>query len=103
MQPTADADKFAIRELVENWALWRDAGDWEKDRLDVVDPADTLSLDPALLARFPAGYRHLGYLQTKAGFTVKTGLPRLTGEAVTRLYDEGAEWLDGSPAPGEPR
>jgi hypothetical protein len=21
-----DADRFAIRELVENWALWRDAG-----------------------------------------------------------------------------
>jgi hypothetical protein len=30
VQPTADADRFAIRELVENWALWRDAGDWER-------------------------------------------------------------------------
>jgi len=56
-----------------------------------------------LLARFPVGYRHLGYLQTKAGFTVKTGLPGLTGEAVTRLYGEGAGWLGGSPSPGEPR
>jgi hypothetical protein len=25
-------DKLAIRELVENWALWRDAGDWERFR-----------------------------------------------------------------------
>src|SRR4030067_2358922 len=24
------ADKLAIREVVENWALWRDAGDWER-------------------------------------------------------------------------
>lgn len=24
------ADRFAIRELVENWALWRDAGDWDR-------------------------------------------------------------------------
>ncbi|HEY5412012.1 MAG TPA: nuclear transport factor 2 family protein [Caulobacteraceae bacterium] len=24
------ADRFAIRELVENWAVWRDAGDWER-------------------------------------------------------------------------
>jgi hypothetical protein len=55
-----------------------------------------------LLDRFPAGYRHLGYLQTKAGFTVKTGLPGLTGEAVRRLYVEGAGWLDGSPSAGEP-
>jgi hypothetical protein len=23
-------DRFAIRELVENWAVWRDAGDWER-------------------------------------------------------------------------
>lgn len=25
-------DKLAIRELVENWAIWRDAGDWEHFR-----------------------------------------------------------------------
>src|SRR5262245_25942947 len=50
-----------------------------------------LTLDPALLARFPVGHRHLGYLQTRAGFTVKTGLPGLTGEAIMRLYDEGAK------------
>ena len=23
-------DKLAIREVIENWALWRDAGDWER-------------------------------------------------------------------------
>jgi hypothetical protein len=48
---------------------------YEKDRLDAVDPAATLSLDPKLLARFRAGYRHLGYLQAKNGFTVKPGCP----------------------------
>ena len=25
-------ERLAIRELVENWALWRDAGDWERFR-----------------------------------------------------------------------
>jgi hypothetical protein len=24
------ADRYAIRELVENWAVWRDAGDWDR-------------------------------------------------------------------------
>jgi hypothetical protein len=24
------AERFAIREVVENWAVWRDAGDWER-------------------------------------------------------------------------
>src|ERR671936_2207512 len=23
-------DRLAIRDLVENWAVWRDAGDWER-------------------------------------------------------------------------
>jgi hypothetical protein len=25
-------DRLAIRDLIENWALWRDAGDWERFR-----------------------------------------------------------------------
>lgn len=28
----ASADRFAIRELVENWAIYRDSGDWERFR-----------------------------------------------------------------------
>ena len=116
MLPAVDADRFAIRELVENWALWRDAGDWERFAA-VWHPTDgwmtaTWFQGPApdFIAAsrqgFDAGVSilgHLGYLQAKAGFTVKTGLPGLTGEAVTRLYGEGAGWLDGSPSPGEPR
>jgi hypothetical protein len=27
---TADTDRLAIRDVVENWALWRDAGDWDR-------------------------------------------------------------------------
>ena len=26
----AAADRQAIREVIENWALWRDAGDWDR-------------------------------------------------------------------------
>jgi hypothetical protein len=65
--------------------------------------AATLDLDPELLARLPVGYRHLGYLQTKAGFTVHAGLPGLTGPVVQRLYNEGTKWLAGSASPGDPR
>jgi hypothetical protein len=24
------ADRVAIRDVIENWAIWRDAGDWER-------------------------------------------------------------------------
>lgn len=76
-----------------NWTIARRQLIYEKDRLDVIDPAASLTLDTALLNRFPIGYRHLAYLQTKAGFTVKGGLPGLTGTAVEQLYSAGAKWL----------
>jgi hypothetical protein len=44
----------------------------------------------------------LDYLQTKASFTMKPGLPGLTGAAVEQLYGEGAEWLERSDEPGVP-
>jgi hypothetical protein len=84
------------------WGIVRRQPIYEKDRMDPVDPAAKLALDPARLAMFPEGYRHLGYLQSKVGFTVKTGLPGLRGPAVDRLYAEGAAWLAGSPTPGVP-
>ena len=84
------------------WGIVRRQPIYEKDRLDPVDPGARLTLDPARLASFPEGYRHLGYLQSKVGFTVKTGLPGLRGPAVDKVYAEGAAWLAGSPTPGVP-
>jgi len=196
---TAAADRVALRELIENWAVWRDAGDWErfrsvwhddgrmmatwwqgpaaefirvsregfargvrilhflggtsidlaenraiaqtkmtisqradvdgvacdvvctgrfydfferrsgrwglvlrqpiyeKDRLDPIDPAAKLVLDPELLGRFPDGYRHLAYLQTRIGYDVKPDMPGLTGPEVEALYARGQRWLAGEP------
>lgn len=68
---------------------------YEKDRLDPIDPAAQLELDPELLGRFPAGYRHLGYVQTGLGFEVKRDMPGLTGPEVEQLYNRGARWLAG--------
>ena len=68
---------------------------YEKDRLDPIDPAATLRLDPDLLARFPSGYRHLAYVQTQLGFEVKRDMPGLVGPGVQRLYRRGADWLAG--------
>ena len=51
------------------------------------------SKDETLLSQFPEGYRHLAYLQTQIGFTVKRDMPTLKGPAVERLYAAGAAWL----------
>jgi hypothetical protein len=84
------------------WAIVRRQPIYEKDRLDPVSPGVRLDLDAELLARFPEGYRHLGYLQTKAGFSVRLGLPGLRGPEVENLYAEGRAWLAGSATPGTP-
>ena len=84
------------------WGIVRRQPVYEKDRLDPVDPAAQLSLDPKLLGSFPAGYRHLAYLQFQLGYQIAPGLPGLRGPAVDVLYREGRDWLDGSPRPGVP-
>jgi SnoaL-like protein len=79
------------------WGLVLRQPIYEKDRMDPVDPAQRLTLDPALLQRFPEGYRHLAYLQTQIGFTVKPDMPGLKGPEVEALYARGRTWLAGRP------
>jgi hypothetical protein len=68
---------------------------YEKDRLDSVDPAAKLVLETELLNSFPEGYRHLAYIQTKIGYTVKRDMPGLKGAEVEALYARGGRWLKG--------
>ena len=83
------------------WAIVRRQPIYERDRLDVVDPASSLDLDPDVLSSFPPGYRHLAYAQEQVGYKVMKDLPGLTGPAVEKLYLEGRSWLSGSASPGE--
>lgn len=83
------------------WGIVRRQPIYEKDRLDPVDSSAVLKLDLNLLARFPEGYRHLAYLQSKNGMTIKGDLPGLHGAAVEKVYAEGKAWLAGSQEPGK--
>jgi hypothetical protein len=51
-----------------------------------------------LLAGFPEGYRHLAYLQTKNGFTIKLDLPQLKGPWSWRSTRTAARGYDGAPS-----
>lgn len=79
------------------WGLVLRQPIYERDRLDPVDPAASPTLDRDLLARFPEGYRHLAYLQTRIGYRVKPDMPGLIGPEVERLYADGEAWLAGGP------
>ena len=86
--------------------LERRAGKWgmclrqpiyEKDRMDPIAPCAAIELDQEVLDAFPAGYRHLAYLQSQVGYPVKKDMPGLKGPEVEALYATGTDWLAGKP------
>jgi hypothetical protein len=85
------------------WGIVRRQPIYEKDRMDPVDPALRVTLDPDRLRAFPEGYQHLAYLQVEQGFDVKPGLPGLTGPAVETLLAQGRAWLAGTSGTGIPQ
>ena len=89
-----------IERRAGRWGLVLRQPIYEKDRLDPIDPAAKLVLDKALLERFPEGYRHLAYIQTRIGYKVKPDMPGLKGAEVEALYARGNAWLAGGPIRG---
>ena len=77
------------------WKLLHRQPIYEKDRIDPVDSTAVVKLDSQALAGFPEGYRHLAYIQTRIGYTVKMDMPMLKGPVVDELYARGARWLAG--------
>lgn len=77
------------------WGLLLRQPIYERDRIAPVDPNASVHLDPALLGRFPEGYRHLAYLQTRNGQSVKRDMPGLAGPELDALYRRGEAWLAG--------
>jgi hypothetical protein len=82
----------------DRWGLVLRQPIYEKDRLDPVEPGATLQLDAELLYRFPEGYRHLAYLQSRIGYIIKPDMPGLKGREVEALYQRGRAWLAGGTA-----
>jgi hypothetical protein len=86
-----------IEKRADRWGVVLRQPIYEKDRVDPVDPAAELVIDQTKLAEFPQGYRHLAYIQTQIGYTVKRDMPQLTGPEVDALYARGKAWLGGAP------
>jgi hypothetical protein len=78
------------------WCIQKRIPVYEKDRIDAVDPAATLTLDRDLLATFAEGYRHLAYVQAQGGATLPQGLIEPKSGAEQSLYEDGARWLEHS-------
>lgn len=79
------------------WRIARRSVIYEQDRVDPVDPGTRLVLDRALLERFPDGYRHLAYVQTRAGATVAADLPTGLADSQKKMIKEARAWLAAAP------
>ena len=84
-----------LEKVDDRWALLLRQPVYELDSLSTVDPGQSLSLDPDLLARFPEGYRHLAYLQTRMGFEVSRTMPGTRGLEIEALKHNSRRWLAG--------
>jgi hypothetical protein len=78
------------------WAIVYRQPIYEKDRIDPVDPSQSVSLDLQLLNGFPSGYRHLAYIQSKLGYEIRGVRPGLKGPEVESVYARGRKWLEGA-------
>jgi hypothetical protein len=72
---------------------------YEKDKLLPVDPRKVPELDDEKLAKFPPGYRYLGYCQEEVmGVKVKLDMPGHRSQcdpAHDKLYWQTKQWLEG--------
>jgi hypothetical protein len=88
------SDRRAIRNFWIGWSGMMTAT-WVQDTLVPVSPSAKLTLAPDLQAWFPAGYRHLTYIQTRIGYKVKPHIPGLTVPDFEKPYAKGWDWLAG--------
>jgi hypothetical protein len=79
------------------WRIVRRSVIYEMDRIDALEPGARLELDREQLERYPEGYRHLAYLQMRAGTKVAQGLPTADPESQRMLLREARAWLAAAP------
>ena len=85
--------------------LLQSAGKWriqarepvyDKDSLRAVDPAQSLVLDAKELAKYPAGFRHLAYVQASEGLSITLSIPDPYSPEEQAVYAKGHAWLQGA-------
>ena len=85
----------ALERRGDRWGIVLRQPVYEMDRMIPLDPGAKLELKREILDLFPAGYRHLAYLQTLMGFQVNRNLPGTRGPEIAALNSRMQRWLSG--------
>ncbi|MES2941787.1 MAG: nuclear transport factor 2 family protein [Pseudomonadota bacterium] len=78
------------------WRIQSRVPVYEKDAIRAVHPGQELDIDPERLARFPAHYQYLAYLQSLGGATITPGLPAPNSPEEHSLRQSDLAWLDAA-------
>lgn len=85
-------DRFVRHE--GRWLIKMRTPIYDRDRMDVVHPGSTLSIDPERLAGYPSEYKYMSYLNDALGVApANLTLPTGQSAAEAQLRAEGAAWL----------
>ena len=87
----------ALEKREGRWGIVLRQPVYELDQVIPHQPGVPVDFDRDLLATFPEGYRHLGYVQTQMGMTVDRKLPGTRGPEIEQLNRRMRRWLDGEP------
>jgi len=87
--------RFIDRFVKENgkWGIHHRRTIYDKDRMDLVTPGEAPSIDTAELQSYAEGYRHLAYLQKRAGRGLTPDTPTFGSELLAKLYRDDDVWL----------
>ena len=77
------------------WGLVLRQPIYERDFIVPVNPGESVTLDPEILARRPEGYQRLAYLQEGLGYPIKPDMPTESGGELEALLVQGDNWLAG--------
>jgi len=87
--------RFVDRFVKQNgkWGIQHRRTVYDKDRMDAVIPGAMPQLDSAELRGYAEGYRHLAYVQKRAGRGLTPNTPTPGSEALANLYRDDDAWL----------
>lgn len=77
----------------DDWRLLSRMPVYEKDTVTPVDPLCPPRIDHARLMTYPAGFRHLAYIQAAGGAAITMRIPAHNSVAQRELYQADRHWL----------